>query len=140
MLTVITGPPCAGKSTHVRQHAKPGDVVVDFDLIAQAVGSPVSHGHDSQVAEVAAAAWSGAIREAIRQHKARHRVWIVDSRPCGWRADQYSQAGARFVHLAAEASELHRRADADGRPAAWHVRIDEFLAVGDPEPKPPTRW
>lgn len=138
-LTVITGPPCAGKTTYARQHALPGDITVDFDAIAQALGSPVSHGHDSHLAEVAAAAWSAAIREALRR-LGRHRTWIIDSKPSPWRCGEYDRAGARYVRLTAAAAELHRRADAAGRPAAWHARIDQFLAGHDPQPRTVTRW
>lgn len=28
---LVTGPPCAGKTTHVRQHAQPGDQILDQD-------------------------------------------------------------------------------------------------------------
>ncbi len=99
-LTVITGPPCAGKTTYARQHALPGDITVDFDAIAQALGSPASHGHDSHLAEVAAAAWSAAIREALNR-PGRHRTWIIDSKPSPWRRGEYDRAGARYVRLTA---------------------------------------
>lgn len=39
-ITVVCGAPCSGKTTHVEQHARPGDVVVDFDAIARERGSP----------------------------------------------------------------------------------------------------
>jgi AAA domain len=140
VLTVVTGPPCSGKTTYVRQHARPGDIIVDFDAIAQALGSPVSHGHDEQLREVTAAAWAGAVRGAITQRQAGRRAWIVDARPKPYRSERYRQAGARIVHLEAEAAELHRRADAAGRPAVWHQRIDEFVADHDPQPRTVTRW
>lgn len=35
-VTLVTGPPCAGKSTHVAQHARPGDIVLDQDVIGAA--------------------------------------------------------------------------------------------------------
>lgn len=39
MLTVITGPPCGGKTQYARKHALPGEVIVDFDAIAVELGS-----------------------------------------------------------------------------------------------------
>lgn len=33
---LVAGPPCAGKTTHVRQHAVPGDLVLDQDRIGTA--------------------------------------------------------------------------------------------------------
>lgn len=140
MITVITGPPCSGKTTYARQHAMPGDLIVDFDAIAQALGSPVSHGHDEHYAETAAAAWSAAIREALTRCQGRHNAWIIDSKPSTYRLQEYARASARYVHAIASREELHHRADADGRPKQWHARIDEFLASTDPEPARTTRW
>lgn len=34
---IVYGPPASGKSTYVREHKKKGDLVVDFDLIKQAI-------------------------------------------------------------------------------------------------------
>lgn len=42
---LIVGPPASGKSTWVGEHSAPDDLVVDFDQIAQRLGSPVEHGH-----------------------------------------------------------------------------------------------
>lgn len=32
-VTLVAGPPCAGKTTYVHQHAKPGDLILDQDAI-----------------------------------------------------------------------------------------------------------
>ena len=129
----------SGKTTYARQHAKPGDIIIDFDLIAQALGSPVGHGHDLAIAETAAAAWDAAIRRAVDWSRRGCRVWLVDSAPAGYRQELYTRAGARLVHLAASREELHRRASQD-RPASWHARIDTFLDGKDPQPRTATRW
>jgi hypothetical protein len=126
VLTVIIGPPCSGKSTYVREHARPGDVVIDFDIIAQAFGSPDGHGHARMFELVTVAAWSAAVTAAISCHRRGARVWIVDTDPHKARRQRYHIAGARFVRLAAPRAELHRRADAE-RPELWHRRIDEWL-------------
>ena len=38
-INVIIGSPCAGKSTHVKSNAIDGDVIVDYDTIAMALGT-----------------------------------------------------------------------------------------------------
>jgi hypothetical protein len=149
MLTIVTGPPCAGKSTHVRKHAHPGDLVIDFDRIAQALGSPVAHGHGTHHIKVTLEARDAAITAAVRRHnRDGARVWIVDSAPLPSRRGWYARNGARFVDLTAAPAELHRRATADGRPPGWHDQIDQFLATGrrfptqprDPQPQARTTW
>lgn len=140
MVTVITGAPCSGKSTYARQHARAGDIVIDFDDIAQALGSTADHGHSAHHCDVAVQAWLAAIHEALEQGRRGHRVWIVDTRPTAYRLAQYRDAGAKIVRLDATAAELHRRAD-EGRPPQWHNRIDQYLAAkGDPQPAGRTRW
>jgi hypothetical protein len=36
-VTVLIGPPAAGKSTYARTHAQPDDIVIDLDAIARAL-------------------------------------------------------------------------------------------------------
>lgn len=140
MLTVITGAPCAGKSTYARQHAMPGDIIIDFDAIAQALGSPATHGHEPHTVEVAAAAWAAAIDCALKEHAKGARVWIIDTSPIAYRRRCYTEEHARIVHLTADRGELHRRADAE-RPPSWHHRIDQYLDGGqDPAPHARTTW
>ena len=140
MLTVITGPPCGGKSTYARAHARTGDIVLDFDAIAQALGAPVTHGHEKPVSEVTAAAWSAAIIRAIDEHAKGARVWIVDSSPTAYRQRRYTEAHAKTVTCTAGRDELHRRAD-DTRPASGHHRIDQYLDSGrEPAARPRTAW
>jgi predicted kinase len=140
MLTVITGAPCSGKSTYARQHATPGDIIIDFDTLAQAFGSPVSHGHDHPVWKVTAEARDAAIQAAIGQHRAGASVWVIDSKPAQDKRDHYARHGALFVDLAAPPQELHRRAAQAGRPPRWHTQIDKFLNGKDPQPTPRTAW
>ena len=83
MITVVTGPPCSGKSTYVQQHRYPGDVTIDFDILCMAFGAEVSHEQDPWLREVTAAAWAAAVRRAISE--SGHRTWIIDARPTSQR-------------------------------------------------------
>jgi predicted kinase len=42
---LLCGPPCGGKTTRARELAGPGDLVVDFDVVARELGSPVGWLH-----------------------------------------------------------------------------------------------
>lgn len=128
MLTVVTGPPCAGKTSYVEEHAEPGDVVVDFDRLAQALGSQVTHDHPEHVAEVTRQLHTAAIGAAIARHRCGARVWIVQTYITPGSGASYRRAGARFVTLTSDREELHRRADAAGRPERWHREIDRWVA------------
>lgn len=122
MLYVVTGPPCSGKSTHVRTHAQPGDVIIDFDPIAQALGSPKPHEHPGHIRHVTIAARKAAITAALTVcHRAT--VWIVATTLTPHDLDAYRKAGAVLIQTGADKAELHRRA-ATERPALWHRLID----------------
>ena len=126
MITVVTGPPCSGKTTYVRTRAKPGDIVIDFDTMAQAFGSPNDHDHSASTRHVTIQARRTAIAAALTVHQ-QTTVWIVDSNIPADRLRAYRSAGASIVALTVDADELHRRA-ARERPALWHRLIDQWVA------------
>jgi hypothetical protein len=123
VITVVTGPPCSGKSTFAVDRARPGDVVIDFDRLARALGSPSPWEHPPLVEVVALAAWRGALGAALRRPPGGS-AWIVDGRPSADRRGAYLASGAIVVPLGADLAELHRRAHADRRPAITHELID----------------
>lgn len=139
MLTVVTGPPCAGKSTYVRERAAAGDVVIDYDQLARALGSDHTHDHPAAVRRVARAARHAAITEAIACHRSGATVWVVDSRPSPSRRVQYDRAGAIYVHLNPGRAELRRRALLDGRRPATLRAIDTWADTGGPVPTTTSR-
>ena len=127
MLTVVTGPPCSGKTTHVRKYAQPGDLIVDYDAIAVALGSPDSHDHPEHIKAAARDARQAAIKQGIGAHHSGFSVWIIDGAPNAGRRRWYRRHGADIVELGASREELHRRARDAGRPARWHHYIDQHL-------------
>lgn len=142
MVTVIVGPPCSGKTSYMRQHAKRGDIVIDFDLMAKALGSPVTHGHTPPIQHVTTMARRAAIQAALTVGQ-KTDVWIVDCNPTQDRLHSYRQAGAHIVTLTADKDELHRRAGQE-RPRLWHRLINDWAPpsdeVTDPPPLRVTRW
>jgi len=126
VITVVTGPPCSGKSTYVRSHARPGDIIIDFDVMAQAFGSPNPHDHSQATRHVTIMARRAAIAAAVTVTATD--VWIVDCNISRDRLLAYQRVGARIVGLDADKAELHRRAGME-RPTLWHRLIDEWVPV-----------
>lgn len=137
MLTVITGAPCSGKTTYVRTHAKAGDVIIDFDQLAKALGSPVEHEHPQHIRMVTIDTRKAAINSAIQQHHKGATVWIIDTNPAD-RMAAYRKAGARIETMTADTDELHRRAAAS-RPPLWHTLIEQYLVTNAVGPTPSRR-
>lgn len=126
---VVIGPPCAGKSTYVQENRKDKDVVVDYDLIAQALGG--TEPHDSK----------GAIRTCAIS--ARDRVtdlcierdfdsWIIRTELGQEDMEFFRLAGAEVIEVDPGEDECIARAKADGRPDdcieaihAWYAKHGE---------------
>ena len=119
-LTVVSGPPCSGKSTYVAERVNAGEVVIDFDTLAAAL-FPGYADHDVPdfarqfVADVRGKAIDALIRSG-------RSGWVIDSDPPDWLASKLRTAGARFVPLDPGLDECVRRSVANGRPV-WTEEI-----------------
>ncbi|MGO1562621.1 MAG: AAA family ATPase [Actinomycetaceae bacterium] len=80
-VTLVVGPPAAGKSTWIRQQAAPGDTVVDFDDIARDLGSRQTHRHPPEVTARAVQAQKKAEREVAQMTDGTAFVARVASDP-----------------------------------------------------------
>ena len=98
MLFVITGPPGAGKSSWIRAHAKPEDIVIDFDLIALAMAGPGAdhHDHSQTLEKIVHRARFAAMHEAFR-HLDTTDVYLINTMPSAKAMAQFKRLGARIV-------------------------------------------
>jgi dephospho-CoA kinase len=103
MITIVTGPPCSGKSTYIRQHAKPGDIVIDMDRLALALTAEDTKPfeYSDKVRKIARAARGAAVREAlaIAQGERYLGVYIIHTDPSGDQRMMYRAANARVVEI-----------------------------------------
>ena len=146
-VTLICGPPCAGKSTWVAERASPGDLVVDFDAIARRLGSRSRHDHPQHVKNAVNAEVERLFELIERSDDVTG--WVIRTLPVG--ADRAALAerlrADRVVVMRPTLAEIRRRAAADNRPA-WTVQaarrwweqfsphpIDEAALEAAPEPQ-----
>lgn len=93
VLIVVTGPPAAGKTTYIREHAKPGDIRIDLDHIANTLAGEDqgNHEHAAHILTVAKAARQAVIDAAIKQDC---DVWLIHTKPTPKQLDDYQALGA----------------------------------------------
>ena len=125
MITIVTGPPCSGKTTYMNEHAKTGDIKIDADAIAMSIGFE-SH------------AWDAAIvlpmrRAGIDALLKRDDVdaWIIDTEPSDASMQAYEEAGAHIVHCDADYDACVERAETDARPKMTFDAIDAYFGEKD---------
>lgn len=125
-IAVVVGPPCAGKSTFVQGAKKPNDVVVDADLLAQALGSEVAHDSTGDVREVMLNVRRVAI--SIVLEGIESPAWIIHTNPDAQLVRRYREAGATFKLLDPGIDECLARAKAQGRPQGTEEAIRAWYA------------
>lgn len=98
MLYVISGPPGAGKSTWIRAHAKPRDLVIDFDLIAQAIAGPGvdARAYSRTLEKVVHRMRFAAIRE-IEHHLDSIDVYLINTSPTPRDLAHYEWLKAKLI-------------------------------------------
>ena len=116
-LYVVTGPPCAGKSTWVRERARPGDIVVDLDRIALAItaeGTPHHH-YPGHIRGAAIQVRRTAVQVALSYSK-RGDSYIIHAKPSDRAIRLYARNRAKFIELNAPWPVLLERAKAERPP------------------------
>lgn len=125
---IITGPTCSGKTTHVTEHAAPGDIVIDLDAIANALtpGTPRTHDYPDHVRRIASAARTTAIEKATRTPGVT--VWIIHANPTPADLARYHHLGYTITTLDPGRDIVEARVKAERPPgwmahaAAWYTR------------------
>lgn len=124
MIHIVSGPPCSGKSTYVRENKKPGDVVIDYGLLAEAIGD--DHWdvkHPNVVHDMRRAAIDRILADADEID-----AWIIDTDPTSASRSRYSEASADMVVLDVPRVECERRALADERPQQTMDAIEAYFS------------
>ena len=126
MIHVICGAPCSGKSTYVKENAKDGDLRIDYDVIAQALGATKSHEADGLIKQAAFDAREGAIKTALADPDSES--WIIHTSPSEEHLKMYEEVGADIVELDVGYEECIARAERDDRPQQTFDGIEKWYS------------
>ncbi|MGO2110130.1 MAG: HNH endonuclease [Pseudoclavibacter sp.] len=94
-IMIVAGPPAAGKSTYVIDHARPNDVIVDLDRLVDALTPGMRRTIEAppHVKNLAIKARRTVINQAVRMYTACN-VWLVHALPTA--ADLAEYRGNRW--------------------------------------------
>lgn len=123
---IIVGPPCAGKSTHILGASKEGDVLIDFDTIAIAIGANEPHASDGDIKEIALEMRQSAIDKILKGLDAT--AWIIHTNPSSKTIKTYVNNDAVFTVLDPGIDECKKRATDDNRPDGTIEAIEKWYS------------
>jgi len=119
---LVAGPPCGGKTTYVRDIARPGETILDFDDITEVLGGE-RYGADFDTIKKAHSLWGNRLLDSDWV------IWCAPRRTDRGRFRSQFSVGV-IVVLAAESVCLERAAAE--RPPSWQRAIREWFALWEP--------
>ena len=130
-VTLLWGPPCAGKSSLVREIAQRGDIILDPDLIHSALSGLGPHDHDDNVSTIARAVWNEALRHL--QGAGSAHAFVLAGVPTLAQRQELASVITDSQLDYADRETCHARAVEDQRPEKWHDFIDRWHDNYEPD-------
>ncbi len=129
-VTVVCGPPGAGKTTYVNDHAEPGDLIIDFDPLYVVLSNQPMYTKPQDILPFVVEARAAVIERLRTRSNVRH-AWLITMSLRKQERQTYEADGADVVTLATPADECLRRiAAAPGREnwPDWETLVNDWWA------------
>ena len=117
-VTVVCGPPGAGKTTYVTEHEELGDLIIDVDGIYMALSGQPMYSRPQELLSFVLHARQ-AIIERLRSRSNVRKEWLITTAAKKPEREVYVRDGADVVVLATPAAECLKRIAADERRSTW---------------------
>jgi predicted kinase len=123
MIYIVSGAPCSGKSTWIKNNAKPGAIVIDTDRIALALTTEgtAHHNYNETIRSLAVTTRTSAIQAAIKFQRITD-IYIIDTLPSDKSRALYQRLGAQWIQLDPGVEVVIQRIKQE-RPKHLHPRL-----------------
>lgn len=132
---VIGGPPGAGKTTYVREHMRPGDAVIDMDILWQAVSLQPHHDKPSALYRIVDKMYKTAIENIGLITTGRCYV-VINGATKAERQKYRKIPGATVTLMLTRPDECIKRIQADdtrSNKAAWEQLVYKWYSKYEPD-------
>lgn len=130
-VTLVSGPPCGGKTTYVRANARPEDEVIDYDVFVEQLSGD-RYSNDPDVRAQALDLW----KRAVDSPPTRNR-WVIWASPSRKQRAIFRRThGATVVLVIADHEVCRARAESE-RPGHWVDAVDHWFATWEPSTSSP---
>ena len=140
-ITIVCGPPSSGKSAYVFKQARPGDLIVDLDLIWQALSGMPRNERPMELFPFVLAVRDELYRQLEKPNEIE-RAWIIAGLPTAKEREHLSKRlGGKIVLLKVQAEECMKRITNDGKrkdkdiERYWKPMIDKWWKLYEPSDK-----
>ena len=124
-ITIVSGPPCAGKNTYIKNNRKKGDVVWDFDKIHSALTGELSHKHIEKVRKYIFSMRNQFYIDLKTEKELK--VWIINSSPLKLvRQNLAKDLDAEIIYIKRSKEECLNVANNE-RPEEWKSYINSYF-------------
>ena len=136
-VTIVAGPPAAGKSTWVKAQAESGDLVVEWEAIVGALTGEPARSQERPTRELVGAMREAAIEKLAEQVTAgdAQRTWVIIGAPTSQERQQLAdRLKADVVLVLCEPSVGRARIEADpSRPDEQLAALDRWWDAYEPQ-------
>ena len=124
-ITIVSGAPCAGKNTYIKNNRSKGDIVWDFDAIHSALTEENSHQHIEKVRKYIFSMRNQFYKDLKTEKELR--VWIINSSPLkSVRENLAFDLDAEIIYIKRSQEDCLTVAD-DERPIEWKSYINSYF-------------
>lgn len=130
MIKVIHGPPCAGKTTYVKNNISSNDIVYDYDAISQALTYSQYQKTDYNFAHKYTLACRKVLLNKFKNDSEIDTAFLISTEVSEKLKEYLSDCNPEYIEMKTSKEECYNNLEKDNNRQdkdAWRIKIDEYF-------------